>query len=143
MNSALSGINKETIAFIIGGCFLIGISTQFDDPYRIISFAVGLIMIPLSFVWNYMENRMRTKERQELQQIMKEQNERMKTKCPQCGQIIIPTKVGDMFLCPNCSYQFKSTKQRIEEWNKGVKIVKDGIDLLKSLSGEEEEEDED
>lgn len=141
MNSALSGINKETIAFIVGGCFLIGISTQFNDPYRTVSFVVGLIMIPLSFVWNYMENRMKAKERQEQQRMLQEQIERMKIKCPKCGQTVIPRKVGDMFLCPNCANQFKSTKQIIEEWKKGVDVAGSLFDLLSSFSNEEEEED--
>jgi predicted RNA-binding Zn-ribbon protein involved in translation (DUF1610 family) len=133
VSSILSGINKETVAFIIGGCFLIGISTQFDEPYRTISFATGLIMIPLSFVWDYMENRFKRKERQELQQKVHEQLERMKVKCPKCGQLVIPRKVGEMFLCPNCSHQFKSTKQIIEEWKKGMDVASEFIDFLSSL----------
>jgi len=138
MNSALSGINKETIAFIVGGCFLIGISSQFNDPYKTISFAVGLMMIPFSFVWNYMESRIRAKERQEQQRIIQEQIERMKLRCPQCGQTIIPKKVGDIFLCPNCNHQFKSTKQIIEEIGKGIKTAKDFLDFLNSLESNED-----
>jgi len=139
MSSPLSGINKETIAFIVGGCFLIGISSQFDDPYKTISFAVGLIMIPLSFVWNYIENRIRIKERQEQQRMIQEQIERMKMKCPQCGQTIIPRRVGDVFLCPNCNHQFKSTKQIMEEWKKGIDTAKSLLDLLSSFGQEEED----
>ena len=133
MNSALSGINKETVAFITGGCFLIGISTQFDDPYRTISFATGMIIIPLSFVWNYVENRMKTKERQELQRILQEQLERTKVKCPKCGQRIIPKKVGEIFLCSECGHQFKSTQQKIEEIEKGIETADKIIDLLNSI----------
>jgi len=133
MSSVLSGIHKETIAFIIGGCFLIGISTQSNEPYRTISFVTGLIMIPLSFAWSYVENRLKRKERQELQQIVHEQIERMKVKCPKCSQMVIPRKVGETFLCPNCNYQFKSTKQIIEEWKKGIEVASEFIDLLSSL----------
>jgi len=114
---------------------LIGISTQFDEPYKQISFATGLIMIPLSFVWNYIENRLKRKERQERQQMVQEQIERMKVKCPRCGQLVVPRKVGETFLCPNCNYQFKSTRQIIEEWKKGIEVVSEFIDFLSSLEG--------
>lgn len=133
MNSIFSGIQKETIAFIVGGCFLIGISTQFGEPYRIVTFGTGLVLIPLAFVWNYMESRLKSKERLELQQRAKEQIERMKIRCPQCGQKVIPKKVGETFLCPNCNHQFKSTKQRIEEWEKGFAVASEIIDFLDSL----------
>lgn len=133
VSSILSGINKETVAFIIGGCFLIGISTQFEEPYRTITFATGLILIPLSFVWNYMENRRKRKERQELKQKAHEQIERMRVKCPKCSRLVIPRKVGEIFLCPNCNYQFKSTKQIIEEWKKGIEVASELIDLLSSF----------
>ena len=133
MSSILSGIRKETIAFIVGGCFVIGISTQFGEPYRVISFVTGLIMIPLSFIWSYMENRLKTKERQELQQMVKQQIDRMKVKCPKCGQMVILRKVGEVFICPNCNHQFKSTKQIIEEWNKGIEVASKVFDLLSSF----------
>ena len=133
MSSILSGIDKETVAFIVGGCFLIGISTQFDDPYRIISFTIGLIMIPLSFVWSSMENRWKRKERLELQKAARKQLERMKVKCPKCSQMIIPRKVGKTFFCPSCSHQFESTRQIMEDWEKGIETAHKFIDLLKSL----------
>lgn len=141
MTSPLSGINKETIAFIVGGCFLVGVSSQLGDPYETISFAVGLVMIPPSFVWNYMESRIRAKERQEQQQILQEQIERMKIKCPKCSQTIIPKKVGEIFLCSNCSFQFKSQEQIMKEWKKGLDVAKSLIDLLGSLGSEEDEEE--
>jgi len=112
---------------------LIGISTQFGEPYRIISFATGLIMIPLSFVWSYMENGLKTKQRRERERIVKEQIERMKVKCSKCGQTVIPRKLGEAFICPNCNHQFKSTKQIIEEWKKGIEVAYDALDLLNSL----------
>lgn len=133
MSSILSGIQKETVAFIVGGCFLIGISTQFGEPYRMVSFAIGLILIPLAFVWNYIENRSKTEERVELQRRLKEQIERMKVKCPKCAQKVIPKKVGKIFLCPNCNYQFKSTRQRIEEFEKGIEAASNLLELLESL----------
>lgn len=48
-------------------------------------------------------------------------------------------KVGETYLCPNCNHQFKSTKQILDEWKKGIDAGRSLIDFLSALSDEEEE----
>ena len=46
-------------------------------------------------------------------------------RCPRCTARVIPTKIGDMYICPECSHEFRSLEKNIKLASKGVKLIKE------------------
>ena len=46
-------------------------------------------------------------------------------RCPRCTSRVIPTKIGDMYICPECSHEFRSLEKNIKLASKGVKLIKE------------------
>jgi ribosomal protein L37AE/L43A len=58
----------------------------------------------------------------------KKQTTRKQTKallCPNCGNAVVPVKIGKMYRCPLCPHEFTSSEQQAKAFREWINVVKE------------------
>lgn len=114
-----------------------GISSDLWGPIGVAITVIGLILAILFWWFSPKDVKERIKRFFGYKPKTQKRNKdaaRLTTKnivtCPNCRNSIEPRRIGKLIICPVCSFEFKSAREKIKEGRELIKGIKEVKDLL-------------
>lgn len=122
--------DKPAMVLVIVGFFIFLLLQMYksDDTFLAMVQLVGGILFILGFgtliLYYYWKDKSKNQAKPKAPRV-KQQRPVKTVLCPDCKNMVEPVKLGKLYRCPYCTHEFKSTEQKIKEFERGYKLLKD------------------